>query len=305
MDAEICLILCSPLWLGLHISSEHHYFPIRRNEISYVNPLFLENFSVNSNCLFIPSRANSKESFDYLKYRNGNRKKTLVKVAENIAYTADNGDVNRAYEEAHRPVLAIIDQISDVNDATVSTAVSLIFSKENQITIPKRHFMDHWSCESSHIYTDLFRIIPSKNTFSEELTTIKIKSALEKQHLNLRSNNKSLLTGNAVLEFLKEGLEKKLENYASPKQHRDLWRNKHGIIQLREDYAKALDKLHFMDEWGDIQAIKESVLKSKEAWRLFFEIFNDDALAAQTLVRCYEALIDVESECIDNFNKML
>ncbi|MGV4413936.1 hypothetical protein [Chryseobacterium sp. T1] len=305
MDADICLILCSPLWLGLNISEKQNYFPIKRNEISYLNPLYLENFSVNTNFLFIPSRANSKDSFDYLKYRHGNRKKTLVKVAESILSNTNNSAVNDLYEVAHQPVLAIIDKISNDDNETDSIKISLVFSEENQITIPKRHFMDHWYSETGNINTDLFRIIPSKNTFSEELIKIKIKSALDKQNLNLRSNNKSLLTGNTVLEFLKNGIEKKIEGYELPVQHQYLWRNKEGIIKLKQDYTKALDKLNFMDEWDYIRAIKESLLKGIEVWKLFFKIINDDSLSGEMLLQCYEALIEVESESIDNFNTMV
>ncbi|MCJ7934772.1 MAG: hypothetical protein MUW56_14375 [Chryseobacterium sp.] len=301
MDADICLILCSPLWLGLNISAKQNYFPIKKNEISYLNPLFLENFSVNANCLFIPSRANSKDSFDYLKYRHGNRKKTLVKVAESIVSNTDNNMVNDHYEVVHRPVLAIIDKISDDDNVTDGIKVSLVFSEENQMTIPRRQFMDHWYSETGNMNTDLFRIIPSKNTFSEELIKIKIKSALDKQNLNLRSNNKSLLTGNAVLEFLKNGIEKKVEGYELPVQHQYLWRNKEGIIKLKQDYAKALEKLDFMDEWNDIRSIIESLLKGIEVWKLFFEIINDDSLSEETLLQYYEALIEVENECNDNF----
>jgi len=301
MDADICLILCCPLWLGLNVSVKQAYFPIQRNEISYINPLFVESFSVNANCLFIPSRANSIDNFEYLKYRYNNRKKTLVKVAESILSETDNNEK----ASIHRSILAVIDSISGDTATTVdNTMIVLNFSAENQITILAKDFMKHWYSETrNHINTDLFRVIPSKNTLSEELISIKIKSALEKQNLHLKANYGSLLTGNAVLEFLKNGIEEKIEGYELPIQHQQIWKNKQGIIKIKRDYAKALDKLNFMEKWNQILDVKESILKTIEVWNLFFETINDPSFSEKTLLQHYNALIEVENECINNFNK--
>ncbi|HVW63364.1 MAG TPA: hypothetical protein VHC48_25105 [Puia sp.] len=293
IEPDVCLLLSSPLWLGMNISKGNAYVPVGKDVIAYLNPLFLENFSVNANCLFLPVRGNSQEHFTYLIKRLKNQRKTLVKLSGGVLERDD-----RSANRPAAPVLGVIDHILE-HPGSNGAVVDLVFSERSTLTLSEAEFVRYWHSDAaSKINTEWFTLIPSQGRLTGPLIEQKLRAAFARQYHHLRCNRGSVVSGSAVLEFLQTSLGQGTGRYGDPATHFSLWRTGKGIIHLRKGYASALNKAEGMGP--GIAALQKGMLGSVRAWEEFYGTLNRD-MPVRQLADQYEALITKENELTENF----
>jgi len=303
IEPDVCLLLSSPLWLGMNISEGNAYAPAGKDVITYLNPLFLENFSVNANCLFLPVRGNSKEHFTYLIKRLKNQRKTLVKLSGDVL----NRDGGREGEGAlpdgpSAPVLGVIEHILE-HPGSKGAVVDLAFSERSTLSLSEADFVEYWHSDTTaKINTEWFTLIPSQGKLTGALMEQKLRASFARQYHHLRSNRGGVVSGSAVLEFLQSSLYQGAGRYGNPASHFYLWRKGKGIIDLRRRYACALDKAEAMGP--AVGVLQQGLLGSVKAWEEFYGVLEKD-LTVRQLSEQYEALIARENELIGNFKAML
>jgi len=293
IEPDVCLLLASPLWLGMNISKGNAYAPVGKDVIAYLHPLFLENFSVNANCLFLPVRGNSQEHFTYLIKRLKNQRKTLVKLSENVLERDD-----RPANDPAVPVLGVIDHILE-HPGSNGAVVGLVFSERSTLTLSEADFVKYWHSDAvSKINTEWFTIIPSQGKLTWTFTAQKLRAAFARQYHHLRCNKGGVVSGSAVLEFLQSSLCQGKGRYGDLALHFYLWRTGKGIIDLRKGYAYALNKA---DGMGPVvAALQQGLFSSVSAWEDFYKELAGDMTVRQ-LSDQYEVLIARENELIENF----
>ena len=295
MDPEICLLLSSPLWLGLNVTEGNAYCPMEANVISYLNPRFLENFSVNSNSLFIPVRGNSADHFTYLETRLNHRKKILVKLSGHIFG-------NGLLDSAQVPVLALVDGIAASGDAA-NTTVSLAFAENNSISLSRNDFVNYWHSDSSTtVNTEWFALIPTQTRPTRELLEQKLKASFTRQYHSLKPNDGVMLSGTAVIEFLGDSLYEGHGRYSTTQEHASLWDKKQGIVELRRKYARALEKADAISTTG-YALLQQSLFTSAQVWEDFLGDLGKYTTSGW--LKQYAALFATEDELIKNFKKIL
>lgn len=293
IEPDVCLLLASPLWLGMNISDGNAYVPVGRGVIAYLNPLFLENFSVNANCLFLPVRGNCQEHFTYLIKRLKNQRRTLVKLSGDVL--ENNG---RLPDGPAVPILGVIEHILE-HPGSNGAVVDLVFSERSTLTLSEADFVKYWYSDAvSKINTEWFTIIPSQGKLTWTLIEQKLRAAFARQYHHLRPNRGSVVSGSAVLEFLQSSLSRGTGRYGDPASHFYLWHTGKGIIHLRKGYAYALNKADGMGP--AVAALQQGLLDSVRAWEDFYKGLDRD-MTARELSDQYEALIEKENELIGNF----
>lgn len=298
MDAEICLLLSNPLWLGLNLADEHTYSPMAQQQLTYFYPFFLESFSVNTNCLFLPVRGSSAAHFEYLVMRLQRNKKVLVKVSSLIFEQEKGGEA-----PVQSPVLAIVDRIS-LNAGATERNVNLVFSASYSLQLSEQEFMEYWcGSPASKINTEWFAIIPSQSKPTAALMRLKLQSAFTRQYYNLKSNP-SMLSGVAVLEYLQCCLRGETGRYPLPEHQTRLWSTLQGIIPLREKYAASLAHADFVGE-TEGSRLRRCLMDSAQAWAAFFEDIQICPVAGDKIGKHYQTMIALENELINDFEKIL
>jgi len=299
IEPDVCLLLASPLWLGMNISEGNGYVPVGRDVIAYLNPLFLENFSVNANCLFLPVRGNSRDHFTFLIKRLKNQRKTLVKLSGDVLGREGNmGDP----EGPAAPVLGVIEHILE-HPGSNGAVVDLAFSERSTLSLSEADFVEYWHSDTTaRINTEWFTLIPSQGKLTWALMEQKLRASFARQYHHLRSNRGGIISGSAVLEYLQSSLCQGSGRYGDPLSHFYLWRKGKGIIDLRKRYAYALNKADAMGP--AVAATQQGLLGSARAWEDFYGVL-DRNMTARQLSEQYEALIAKENELIGNFKAML
>ncbi len=293
IEPDVCLLLSSPLWLGMNISNGNAYVPVGKDIIAYLNPLFLESFSVNANCLFLPVRGNSQEHFTYLIKRLKNQRKTLVKLSGDVLERND-----RLPDGAAVPVLGVIEHILE-HPGSNGAVVDLVFSERSTLTLSEADFVKYWHSDTaSKINTEWFTIIPSQGKLTWALIEQKLRAAFVRQYHHLRPNKGGVVTGSAVLEFLRSNLCQGTGRYGDPASHFYLWQTGKGIIHLRKGYAYALNKAEGMGPAVDV--LQQGLLDSVRAWEDLYKVLDKDMTIRQ-LSDQYEVLIEKENKLIENF----
>lgn len=282
MEPYACLILSSPLWLGMNAGKVNSYSPVDRDVVAYMNPLFLENFSVSSNSLFLPVRGNSKDHLAYLVQRLNNRRKTLVKLSGNVFGSGSGG--------GHSSVLGVVESITG-EPGSGGTLIEVVFSAANALMMPEAEFVRYW-CN-----TEWFTLIPSQNRVDGQLMEMKLRAAITRQCYGLRPGYGTVVTGSAVLEYLKDELKEKEGRYRAPEAHVKLWQKARGIVDLRRRYAFAMDYLDFAG--GTVASLN----KDLEAWEEFYAVLGED-VTAQRLAGLYDMLAARENEMTGHFKAM-
>ena len=286
MEPDACLILSSPLWLGMNISEVNSYSPVDRDVVAYLNPLFLENFSVSSNSLFLPVRGNSKDHLAYLAQRLKNRRKTLVKLSGNVFGYGGSGSHSPA-----APVLGVIEGITGEPDPG-GTLIEIAFSGQNALMMPEEEFTRHW------YNTEWFTLIPSQTKVDGQLMEMKLRAAITRQCYSLRPGYGPVVTGSAVLEYLKDELKGQEGKYRAPEMHFNLWGKARGIVDLRRRYACAMDYLEC--GWGAAASLGQGLSDSVEAWEEFYAMLDED-VTVQRLDGLYDMLMARENEMTGHF----
>ena len=293
MEPDACLILSSPLWLGMNIGKGNAYSPVDRDVIAYLNPFFLENFSVSSNSLFLPVRGNSKDHLAYLAQRLKNRRKTLVKLSGNV-FGADGSECH----SPAAPVLGVIESITG-EPGSGGTLIEVSFSRENGLMMPEEEFIRYWySGTVSRINTEWFTLIPSQSNVSGELMQLKLQSAIIRQRQNLTPSYGTVITGRAVLEYLQDELKGKTGRYRDPASHFYLWQRARGIVDLKRRYACALD---YLECTGVAAAsLGQGLSDSVQAWEEFYTVLERD-MSSHELTGLYDMLMARENEMTRHF----
>jgi len=305
MNPSICFLLSNPLWLGLNTTNNNDaFFPIDKEYVSFINPLILEHFSVNANCLFIPVRGNAKEHYYLILTRLQNKKKVLVKISNGVL----NKDKNHKMD-VQRPILSLIYEIKETS-LKKNDKVRLHFSMQEERIISKENFIKHWNCdEQKRINAEWFAIIPSKNKLSEELLIKKLKNAFIKQAYYLKPKSEKLITGYAVLQYLRNSLKLGTGKYNTSKRHQIIWR---ASNEITNDYSSS--RLQFTNSLIDIQEFWEKDLNNliqifTDASNLWESFLNKNSsteiISKRYLLKQYTGLITVEKELLQKLNQLI
>lgn len=299
MSAEICFLLSNPLWLGINMTEDGGYSPIEKETLVFLNPQYLESFSVNANCLFLPVRSSDPEHFTFLEQRCAKGKRTLVKLSSGIF----PGGSAMGSTGKH-PVLAVVEKIT-VSQESNTKIISLVLSANHRLDLSEQKFLQYWHtdfCPRSS--TEWFAMIPSQSRMSEELLISKIKVAVTRQGHLLSANDGRVTTGYAVLEFLLRAFQQPTSKYASITQQLHLWQNKHELISYREKYAQALHSVSFINPSG-VMLLAGNVQRSADVWQDFLQCISNGTPSTVQLQKHYRRLIENETNLIQTFNRYL
>lgn len=309
IEPSICYILSNALWIGFNSSSSKQYIPIRYGYVSFINPFLIENFNVNCDCLLMSFRSNEINHIEYIKKRIENKKKTLVKVSDNILLN-DNCE-----ERINQPVFAIIDNIDlteePANNSGQNTIIKLIFDDKTTIELNISEFQKHWTSSKDSTFCAEWDVIYPPQIKSEEIIIRKLKSALRKQYLNLIPNNNVLKAGYSVLEYLKHCLNSTTESdFIKFENHIKIWKNSlpiyhNGGDMYREYYGYCLGKLK--EFWKfDFSNLISSFNEAGFGWQEFStSIQNNSISQKQQLLSHYNNIISLEINVLTDFKRVI
>ena len=298
MDPHLSLLLANPLWMGLNISDSEQYLPIEKGYVSFIHPMVLEQFSVNANCLFIPVRCDSTEQYDLVLQRLKNKKNVLVKLSDTVLVD-DNTDF-----DVLKPVYSILDEAT----LEAQDGITLRFSPDETRQLSKNEFLKHWKqAESQRINAEWFVMIPSKAKMTEESMINKLGSAFVKQARNLSPGYGDLLTGHAVVEYLKASLDNPESDYFEPESHYRLWKrsmeNANCLCSGRKQYLKALLEIRPLWKQSLIPLVDMLCLTIAD-WGRFYKNLTPET-SRRRLHSWYKLLIESEKSLLNAFNNLV
>jgi hypothetical protein len=185
------------------------------------------------------------------------------------------------------PAIGVVENIAG-EPGTEGTLIEIAFSREHTLMMPEAEFVGCW------YNTEWFTLIPSSHKAGGQLMEMKLRAAVTRQCHSLRSGYGSVVTGSAVLEYLKDELMGKSGRYRDPATHSYLWQRARGIVGLRRRYAAAMDHLAFA------AGAAASLKKGLEAWEELYAVLDGD-LRHQELAGVYDMLMARENEMAGHF----
>jgi hypothetical protein len=301
LKPEYCLLFSSPMWLCLDTRSEgRDYSPVIPHALYYFHPHFLEFFSVNANCLFLPVRSSSKADFDYVAKRSGLNKKVLAKVSGDILYPLAANDFSQSVS-----IPVVIESI-DVSAGAGNAVLQLFFSETTSCTMGQKEFMRYWYNETNEkINTDWYIMLPSQTKLSDELLRRKVNAALTRQYYNLKPASRGFLTGTDVITFLRSSLKNGTGSYSSPEAHELLWQQCQPMAALRSDYSRALNLFSSICDKPAISDLQLATAENALIWDDFLTKITKGAGGAEFFIEQYRKMEVAEKNFLNYFEKAI